>query len=417
MSWYDKLVKGVASVATTAVRAVRAITIAVGNGLAAIASVGNKVVEAVKAGWEYVRPAVERVQKVISSAVRTMAEIPKNVIKATGQFVDDVHSQVRKNLGDPVIPSRTEENTQQTRLAEARNELALRLQQEAEAKQKAERQQKEHETREAEEQRQNELDEQHRAGFVRLTRQVASELRILLGQSAISDFSTYLRVRTCADLTVKLSHRASTLEGFRVLVEQDAAPAVASLLAISRGEEISTHEWALLEQLCQKEFGSTLIERSGEQLFAMWTGERFDCEQRVEELAISASDAEVEIIAAGQKQAIEGPLNNDDLLALRITRARLALLEQDQDRLFARLRELSLLSGVAEGLLQVMTGEEIEEILQEDAQRAGELITSWHQGTTLVPEDTEFLQSFAMVYKSRAGRRARRVRDEVIVVA
>lgn len=421
MSWYSKLIDGVATVATTVAKATRAVGNVLGAGLSALASVGTRVVDTVKAGWDYVKPAVEKVHDVVVDAAKTLAAASSKVVEVAKQFLHDVRTKVRTNLGDHREEQKVERDTENSRrqaeqraaaveLAKAKSDEATARQAKAEADTKRS-------VEEAEAHRLAMEDEALRVRFIEVTRQLGERLKLLLSQAQITDFGAYLKTKTCADLVVALSQDANHLDTFRQMAEDGIASPVTSIQALADGEELMPEEWKVLEELCQQRFQNSLIERSGEQLFVMWTGERFNLEKTLNDLSAKVSDAKVDVAMIEQKQKAGMTVDDIDRARAVAARSRQNKLEEEQKTTWLRLNDLTLLSGVAEGLLSVLVGEEIDDIAIEDVTEASTVVVAWSQGKELSPTDRQWLQDVAFLYRARATLRAEKVRNEVYVTA
>jgi hypothetical protein len=411
MSLWDKLVEGVATVVTTGIKVARAVGSAVSAGLAAVGRVAQRVVKSVEAGWNYVRKGAERAGAAIAKAARWAAQPIVRAVAAAKKFVDEVREQVNENLGE----------AQPRRERKAHNDAAARAAREAEEQLVAERDKEriareEREARlrteaeaEAEAQRQYELDDRMRVEFVAFAEALDRDLNVLLERSTIDDFATYLRIRTCASLTLAFAGDAGEVESFRGSIDDRVVTCFHSIKHLSVGNDLSPPEWAALDELSHDRLGGGLIERSGEQLFAMWIGERFDVERRLDTVARDLAEAKGNIYYAENRLLSVGALTPEETVKRDTAKVRLERLTAEQTVRRERLHELVLFSGVAEGLLQVLTGEETDDFAAEEMSEAGRIMVAWAAGNPVTNDERELLASLALLYRARASQRAERI--------
>lgn len=417
MSFLDSLINGVAGAATMLVKAQRAVSAGVSAGLAAVARVGQQVVRTVEAGWNYVRQGVERAGAAIKKAARWAAQPLVRAATEARRAVDEVREKVSENLGEAQPRrERAGHNQAAARAArEAEQELVVEHEKERIAREEREAMRRAEAVAEAEAQQQYELDDGLRVQFIDFAKSLAHELDALLQRSAIEDFGTYLRIRTCVSLILAFAGDAAEVESFRRRIDGRVVECFYSIKHLADGRELSAAEWAALDELSAERLGGGLIERSGEQLFVMWSGERFDVERRLDAIAREHADAKVQIydVQNHRNNIVDLELSGDMSMKLDLkenaSRVRLERLEAEQAVLRGRLDELTCISGVAEGLLQVLTGGETDDFAIEEMHEASRILAVWATGNSITKTERELLNTLAAIYRVRASQRAKRL--------
>lgn len=417
MSFWDSLINGVAGAATLLVKAQRAVSAGVSAGLAAVARVGQQVVRTVEAGWNYVRQGVERAGAAIKKAARWAAQPLVRAATVARRAVDEVREKVSENLGEAQPRrERAGHNQAAARAArEAEQELAVEHEKERAAREQREIQRQREVAAEAEKQRQYEVDDKRREQFVEFAGPLAQDLQELLRHSSIDDFEYYLRIRTCAMLAIAYMGDASDVQSFNSWIDERIEECFDSIRHLASGGQLSDAEWAALDELSRNRLGGGLIERSGEQLFVMWIGERFDVERRLDAIAREHADAKVQIydVQNYRNNIVDLELSGDMRMKLDLkenaSRVRLERLEAEQAVLRGRLDELTCISGVAEGLLQVLTGGETDDFAIEEMHEASRILAVWATGNSITKTERELLNALAAIYRVRASQRAKRL--------
>ena len=414
---WDKLVDGVAAVATTVIKVKRAVAGSVSAGLSAVGRVAQTVVKTLEAGWNYVRKGVASAGAAIAKAARWAAKPIVRAAAAANEFVDEVRDRVSKNLGE--AQPRRERKAQRDTAAEAARKAEEQLVAERE-KERIAREEREARSRaaaeaEAEAQRRHELDESVRIQFVAFAEALERELNGLLERSTVDDFATYLRIRTCASLTVAFAGDAGDVESFRGSIDDRVVECFHSIKDLAAGNDLNPAQWAALDELSHERLGGSLIERSGEQLFAMWIGERFDVERRLDALAREIADAKSIIYYAENRIKTVKELTPEETMKRNAATVRIERISNEQRVLRERLDDLVLFSGVAEGLLLVLTGQEADDIAVEEMNEGSRIMVAWAAGSTITVAERELLSSIAVYYRSRASERAERIAPTSVV--
>jgi hypothetical protein len=400
----SSLVEGVAAVGAAIVKTARSVRNAVSAGLAAVGAVAQRVVRTVEAGWNYVKTGVARARDVIVKAARYVADTAHD-------FYRDVQHKMREELGEaqPRAARKHHNEAAANAVAQAQTELATHLEKERIERERIEAERRLAEETEAETLRQRSLDETVRLEFVSFAEGLNEDLNALLARSSIDDFSAFLRVRTCATLAAALAADAIDVDSFRASIDPFVLECLHSLKRLAAGTDLIHTEWAALDHLSTHRLGAGLIERSGEQLFAMWIGERLEVEARLEGIAREISEAERDIRYARIRLASMKTLTPEEEFKRLSAEERKKRLESEQRARRERRDELILFSGVSEGLLLVLTGEEADDFAAEELGEAGRIMTLWAKCGSVSMEQREVMESLALVYRARATERAQRV--------
>lgn len=383
MGWFDKLTSAVRSVGSAVRNGARKVVEWAAAGIGAVASFAKKTVLTVKNGWKQVK---EKLKSADTKARERIAVLERKKDRAIARL-----REAEQSLAVEVARRRAlveKDRAEVARLEEGR--------------------------RKREQLRKSEALAQER--FLRDATEIVRDLRRLLGKEQLTDFDAFARLSLAVQIIGHLITKATTLDGWLSLseVEHAAARAIRVLTAATVSEGESAYHLDALDRYCRDTFGQSLVVQAAVSFFEPYNRELWDAKEREQGGRAEKNEAERRIRILDAKRRVEGPLSEREAKqASRLVR-QVQQLEQTLEQLVQRQDRLVVVTGVNEGLICVISGDEDDNLLVEDAAEVGEILAQWRSSGegALDPEDVAFLKDFAACYQARARERTNKLAEK-----